>query len=586
MDITASDLLRNRSQREDDGSGHAKSTVTLSLPSYVKDLPSVAKLYSFFNQLTYSDGLVGALLATTKEFITSPNCDYLPDPRLGSTCNLYCCNDARYGQDDPICWPQPYNPRYPFYAAISKKPTDSHSFESSIMWLDLREGDLSFTSQALQRKIALLKPRVSVFYEGNPDSTRRTFLKENIDSINLFLTCLGTVSATLRDQQRGLTELQRAYLTAKAILDFHQLVEKPGISDTPATVDTNKMGCFVWNDTEARMLYFAGLPVFYIRPWSAFDRQIIEKVSHVIQHASHPSNASQRRIVAPKLQRNVFGDLPVDDPLVPPAIPAWRDVNETIWQDGVTVQKKLLVAPDAGLFFGLQTESCQAPYFFMWQHFRPVYLRCLHAGTLPRSVEFWRKMLSYPFLNLVERNAKVTGKLQIQLEAQIYVEDSIKAYNANMAFHPPSLKGAADPVIARRLIQLMHTDKLLDQSRPQPSRDLTIAELDVAVSRHQRERNGLIEQIFFYIGLEPDPSIDYGIVAVDWGTRYKALKKFCALLDTWHGDKSLLWRRGIDMDLIKMEYAEGAQWERLLAEFYVQNVFSVLGRPLSLPRRL
>ncbi|KAF9066251.1 hypothetical protein BDP27DRAFT_1424032 [Rhodocollybia butyracea] len=464
MDITESDLLRNHSQREDDGSGHAKSTVTLSLPSSVKDLPSVAKLYSFFNQLTYSDGLVGALLATTKEFLTSPNCDYLPDPPLGSTRNLYRRNDARYGQDDPICWPQPYNPRYPFYAAISKKPTDLHSFESSIMWLDLREGDLSFTSQgeerkegivkseiisALQRKITLLKPRVSVFYEGNPDSTRWTFLKENIDSINLFLTRLGTVSATLRDQQPGLTELQRAYLTAKAILDFHRLVEKPGISDTPATVDTK---------------------------------------------------------------------------------------------------------------------------------------------------EFWRKMISYPFLNLVERNAKVTGKLQIQLEAQIYVEDSIKAYNANMAFRLPSLEGAADPVIACRLIreicminfhsELMHTDKLLDQSRPQPSRDLTIAELDVAVSRHQRERDGLIEQIFFYIGLEPDPSIDYGIVAVDWGTRYRALKKFWALLDTWRGDKSLLWRRGIDMDLIKMEYAEGAQWERLLAEFYVQNVLSVLGRPLSLPRRL
>ncbi|KAF9070266.1 hypothetical protein BDP27DRAFT_1420146 [Rhodocollybia butyracea] len=507
LSLTENDLLCNCSKSEDDGSGHAKSIVNLSLPSSVKEIPSVAKLYSFLNQLTYSDGLAGALLATTKEFLTSPNCDYLPDPPLGSTRNLYCRSDARYGQDDPICWPQPYNPRYPFYAAISKKPTDPHSFESSIMWLDLREGDLSFTSQgeerkegivkseimtALQRKIALLKPRVSVFYEGNPDSTRRTFLKENIDSIDLFLTRLGTVSAMLCDQQHGLTELQRAYLTAKAILDFHRLVEKSRISDSPATVDTDKMGCFVWNDTEARMLYFAGLPVFYIHPWSAFDHQIIEKVvplqqpcfpppanppyrpiltsqagsdgkfgaicmathkcfetispfenmhlpgayasSYVIgqgrimapasspastsvlpqtsQPASrhsgatrHPARKSykQRQSTSnpPKPQCDIFGDLPKDDPLVPPVIPAWRDVNETIRQDGVTAQKKLLVAPDAGLFFGLQTESRQTPYFFMWQHFRPVYLRGLRAGTPPRSVEFWRKMLAYPFLNLV-----------------------------------------------------------------------------------------------------------------------------------------------------------------------------------------
>ncbi|KAF9070267.1 hypothetical protein BDP27DRAFT_1420147 [Rhodocollybia butyracea] len=165
-----------------------------------------------------------------------------------------------------------------------------------------------------------------------------------------------------------------------------------------------------------------------------------------------------------------------------------------------------------------------------------------------------------------------------------------------MTFRLPSLEGAVDPVIAHRLIreicminfcsELMYTDKLLDQTRPQPSRDLTIAELDVTISRHQHKCDGLIEWIFFYNGLEPDPSIDYGIVAVDWDRRYEALRTFWALLDTWRGDKSLLWRRGIDMDLSKLEYAEGAQWERLLAEFYVQSVFSVLGRPPSLPRRL
>ena len=49
------------------------------------------------------DGLCGSFLPVTKEYITTPNSDYIPSLPLGSTRNLYRRSDARYGDDDPIC---------------------------------------------------------------------------------------------------------------------------------------------------------------------------------------------------------------------------------------------------------------------------------------------------------------------------------------------------------------------------------------------------------------------------------------------------------------------------------------------------
>lgn len=42
----------------------------------------------------------------------------------------------------------------------------------------------------------------------------------------------------------------------------------------------------------------------------------------------------------------------------------------------------------------------------------------------------------------------------------------------------------------------------------------------------------------------------------------------------------------MDLSHKRFEMSEGGQWERILAEYYVQSVFSVLKHAPSLPRRL
>jgi hypothetical protein len=41
-------------------------------------------------------------------FITSPNMDFVPQPPLVCTRNMRIRADFKYGEDDPLQWPQPY----------------------------------------------------------------------------------------------------------------------------------------------------------------------------------------------------------------------------------------------------------------------------------------------------------------------------------------------------------------------------------------------------------------------------------------------------------------------------------------------
>ncbi|KAE9398216.1 hypothetical protein BT96DRAFT_796577, partial [Gymnopus androsaceus JB14] len=109
------------------------------------------------------------------------------------------------------------------------------------------------------------------------DDFRRKFVKEHTDTIDLCLTHLKNVSALIRAQQLALTELQRGFLTVQAVLDYTDYETRVITSDGPLTFQSNKIGAFVWNDRDARTLFNAGLPMFFIRAWNEFDRQIVEK---------------------------------------------------------------------------------------------------------------------------------------------------------------------------------------------------------------------------------------------------------------------------------------------------------------------
>ncbi|KAE9390834.1 hypothetical protein BT96DRAFT_1001916 [Gymnopus androsaceus JB14] len=251
-------LLKNRKKCED-----GQSLSMFTLPSGLAELPdSILKLYSFLSELSFSDGVCGTFLPHTKEYITSPNCKYIPSPPMGLTQDLYCQSNACYSDNNCVCWPQPFNVNYPWYSAITRNPTNFTSLADNIMWLDLWDSDLTYTIEGekhkegvvkkeltdeLEPQIAPLKRRTLAWHQTNQDELKLRFIEEHTDTINLCLTCLKTVAALIRVQQLALIKLQCGLLSVQALLDYTDLESHSITSDACLSFKGNKMGGFVWN---------------------------------------------------------------------------------------------------------------------------------------------------------------------------------------------------------------------------------------------------------------------------------------------------------------------------------------------------
>ncbi|KIK60861.1 hypothetical protein GYMLUDRAFT_59260 [Collybiopsis luxurians FD-317 M1] len=213
-----------------------------------------------------------------------------------------------------------------------------------------------------------------------------------------------------------------------------------------------------------------------------------------------------------------------------------------------------------------------------------------------QSVDTWRKVLAYTYIQPLEEGRCVTPKIQVAEDAKKLVEETIRSYDSTMSFKPPPCKGDFDPCNGRWIIcelsmvnfqsELLYVDRILDTTRPQPSPGLSTADLDMQTASHRHQQLALMDSIFLYTQLIPNANLDQGIAANEWAKQYAMLKNFHNLMDSWPGPKPDYWHRGAERDLTPYAAMDGAQWERLLAEYYVQSVYGVLRCPPSLPHQL
>lgn len=103
--------------------------------------------------------------------------------------------------------------------------------------------------------------------------------------MDVCLTHITSSVSPVRDLQQGLVELQRSWLTLQAIFDyldtFAALMRGEGRANTATVFD--HMGAFVWDVTRASMLFRAGLPVYFVWPYSSFHHQVIQWVVSLTQ---------------------------------------------------------------------------------------------------------------------------------------------------------------------------------------------------------------------------------------------------------------------------------------------------------------
>ncbi|KAK0429917.1 hypothetical protein EV421DRAFT_1939721 [Armillaria borealis] len=242
------------------------------------------------------DGALGGLY--DKFIVTTPNASALWAPPLGSNRVMYLRSDLRYGDDDPLSWPQPYVPQYchfPIIRSVLLNPSDSHP-DAPLYWLpsktDFYEADSAGECRGpgflLHHKFAWFQKRVdktvecgkgTTFSEGAEDLKRSyTVLLHDL------LERLQHLPMSLEKVQLSVWETQHVVLYLQALIDY-MLIYKPRMdtaadSSVSRKADPELMGAFTNDAQIAQCLFRAGIPVWIVRHVDQLPNIRIDKTDH------------------------------------------------------------------------------------------------------------------------------------------------------------------------------------------------------------------------------------------------------------------------------------------------------------------
>lgn len=243
------------------------------------------------------DGRVGGVIEDGKYFITSPNQTFIPLPPLGPDRPLKLRTDCRYGDDDPIQWPQPFNENFPHYSCIPRRP--SCTDESIMWWKPTRDafvpkdsplfpisglGVLSQDKLAqLESCVSVLLSRVQTYLQNTPSERVPQVLIPTVQMVKHGFIRLQSLSMAFRQLEFQVRDVQRFWLETVAMVDYMEIYRprmdnaQLSISPDPPPV-ADRIGLFTSDVRVVQDHFQAGLPCWFIRPATAFNDQNILKV--------------------------------------------------------------------------------------------------------------------------------------------------------------------------------------------------------------------------------------------------------------------------------------------------------------------
>lgn len=250
-------------------------------------------------KLTYKDGIVGALWGDS--FITSPNCNYIPRPIDDSS--LILRTDFYYGAHDFLLWPQPYDEKISHLTIVRKYPNPDVKELDWKMWEPYDEryfiwsaGDKcvsgygrlkSVVAEELFASVSRLLEKVKnkeLLQERGVPPVSMSLV--NVSRLNLEFTFsrLKEMPCTREQANRGWVELQRVWRCLDALWEFLTVQRAimcgflPEANHTEGPLVSLYVGTFTHNEWVALQMFVAGIPVWLIRPVSAFTEQNILSV--------------------------------------------------------------------------------------------------------------------------------------------------------------------------------------------------------------------------------------------------------------------------------------------------------------------
>ncbi|TFK60407.1 hypothetical protein BDN72DRAFT_779451, partial [Pluteus cervinus] len=253
------------------------------------------------------DGQVGALVREGQSFVTSPNTRRICNPPFGGDRSVYLRSNVRYGQDDPLQWPQPLRRDTLYLSAVPIVPRSAaqHHPLSIMYWNpDQREFDEDRTSlisgigrinpsyiNGIHTLCTTLFERADEFAKKDSTPTSAlSLLSEFIPLLHRYLYRAQHLPTTFMDASFGVRSVQRLYLMITALLDWH-LVFLPKLhqnSTGAAVVVASVMGAFTTSVEVGDELYRMGVPVWFIRPTSEIPNARIQALKTLIEPSILP----------------------------------------------------------------------------------------------------------------------------------------------------------------------------------------------------------------------------------------------------------------------------------------------------------
>jgi hypothetical protein len=237
--------------------------------------------------LSSADGLVGSVTLDGKWIITSPNSTVTFDPPIGGDRALYLRSNLRFGDDDPVQWPQPFTNEYPHLACIMLRPRKEDD-PMKIMWwwpeyqhfrsndgtlLGVGRLDPMWFFPLQNLSLALLKRAHDSRTAVRPISQLCITLENLLHRLEFIPTNLRTVQLSVR-------EAQRVFLEITAYLDYLEIFKSnmDGLSLSSHDRRDRIMGAFTHDLDVCDRLFRAGIPVWLVRPCCVLQSIRIRKV--------------------------------------------------------------------------------------------------------------------------------------------------------------------------------------------------------------------------------------------------------------------------------------------------------------------
>ena len=227
--------------------------------------------FCLIGHLHWDSARAASRTSDRKYYITSPNCDFVPEPFVGRVV-IAMRADYRYGPPDLILWPQVLLENFEYLSAIPRKVAASDP--RAPIWSDPREDDFRVIQGCEFKTLGLFKstslqPFAKLVYElsqriGGRPGPAPSRLKWLDAAMRQACDRLHRFPSTYRDACVQYRETQRYWLMATAFLEYDRIMASMSMSAArPPRLDL--MGAFTTHAHAVQQLFAAGIPVWFIR---------------------------------------------------------------------------------------------------------------------------------------------------------------------------------------------------------------------------------------------------------------------------------------------------------------------------------